>query len=233
MSASPQYSPDGRWYWDGQRWQPVVAPGPLWSRPYAPPESRASAAIGLVVAAMAGAGLFFIGEALDLVAVLVLPDPLVEFVAQTADLIAAIGSIAGTVGAAIAVPMWMHRTYRNLPSLGATNLRWSPGWAAGSWFIPFVNLVLPYLVTRELWGATDPPRPAFPLLEAWWVAWIGSAIVQIVANQVGRFSLAGGDVLGIVNDAGVLVAGVLLIMIIQAVTRRQRARHAELASANA
>ena len=29
--APPQYSPDRRWYWDGQQWRPVTAQGPSWS----------------------------------------------------------------------------------------------------------------------------------------------------------------------------------------------------------
>src|SRR5262249_7446372 len=40
-----QYSPDGRWYWNGEQWIPVTIPGPAWARPYAPAEGRAAAAV--------------------------------------------------------------------------------------------------------------------------------------------------------------------------------------------
>ena len=55
--------------------------------------------------------------------------------------------------------------------------------------------------------------------------------MQIASNQVARFSRAGGDVLGIVNDVGTMAAGVLLILIIRQVTGRQRARYAQVRSA--
>jgi Domain of unknown function (DUF4328) len=230
--AAPQYSPDGRWYWDGQQWRPVAAPGPLWARPYGPPESRAAAAVALVALAIAGAALFTVGEGLDLLAALVAPDSIVEAVGAGFQIVAFLASLAGLVGSAIAVPMWMHRAFRNLPALGARDLRWSPAWAAGGWFIPLANLVIPYLVTRELWiRAGGEPAPVWPLLPAWWVAWVGAYILQVGSNLAGRFSRIGGDALGILNDVGLVLAGVLLILVVQRITRRQRTRHAQLVSA--
>ena len=54
------------------------------------------------------------------------------------------------LGTATAVLMWVHRAYRNLPALGARDMAYSPGWAVGWWFIPFLNLVRPYQVVREI-----------------------------------------------------------------------------------
>src|SRR5438093_12382214 len=51
---------------------------------------------------------------------------------------------------------WLQRAYRNLPALHATELRYTPGWAVGSWFIPLVNLFAPHQVVSELWKASDP-----------------------------------------------------------------------------
>ncbi|MFC1995866.1 DUF4328 domain-containing protein [Chloroflexota bacterium] len=36
--------------------------------------------------------------------------------------------------------MWIHRAHRNLPSLGVSGLKYSPGWAVGGFFIPILNL---------------------------------------------------------------------------------------------
>ena len=230
--AAPQYSPDGRWYWDGQQWRPVAAPGPMWARPYGPPESRAAAAVALVALAIAGAALFFVGEALDLLAALVAPGSIVETAGAGFQIVASLASVAGLLGSAIALPMWMHRSFRNLPALGATGLRWSPAWAAGGWFIPLANLVIPYLVTRELWiHAGGEPERVSPLLPLWWTAWVAANFLQGASNSVGRSSRIGGDVLGILNDVGLVLAGALLIVIVQRITRRQRTRHARLLSA--
>lgn len=229
---APRYTPDGRWYWDGLQWRPVPAPGPLWARPYGPPEGRAAAAVALVALAIAGTGLFLVGHSLDVLAALMAPGSIVDAVSTGVQLLAGFAYLAGLVGAAIAIPMWMHRCFRNLPALGATGLSWSPGWAAGGWFIPLANFVIPYLVTRELWiNAGGEPVPAWSLLPAWWATWVGAYLLQVTAGWVGRVSRVGGDALDILSDLGLLLAGVLLIAIVQGITRRQRARHAQLAGA--
>jgi len=70
---------------------------------------------------------------------------------------------------------WVYLASRNLPALGATGLRYRPGWSVGWFFVPFANLFMPYLVMKELWQASSggfgtdwrskriPPVPA-----AWW-----------------------------------------------------------------
>jgi hypothetical protein len=229
------YSPDGRWYWSGQQWQPVqpaVAPGPPWARPYGPPDGLAAAAVALVAVATAGSGLLLLGEGLDLVAALVATGSAIELVGGVVVLLGEFAFLVGLIGGAISVAMWMHRAYRNLPALGAQGLHWTPGWAAGAWFIPFANFVIPLLVMRELWTRVGgDPEPPSPLLPVWWAAWLGGYAVQLASNQAARFSRAGGDVLGMLNDLATLAAGILLILIIQAITRRQRARYAQLHSA--
>ena len=221
--AGPQYSPDGRWYWDGRQWLPVVAPGPAWGRPYAPAEGRAAAAVALVGVGIAAAALFLLGEGLHLLATLFAAGSALALAAGVIFLVGYLAFAVGLVGGAISVPMWMHRAYRNLPALGAQGLRWSPAWAAGAWFIPVANFVIPYGVMRELWrGSGGPPESFSPGL--WWAALLGANAVRIAAVQVARFSPAGADVLGMVSDLGIVAAGVLLILIIRQVTGRQRAR---------
>src|SRR5436309_745039 len=80
----------------------------------------------------------------------------------------------------------------------------------GAWFIPVANLVIPYLVARELWRATDPPAPGI-LLAAWWAAWV-LALVLFAANFViSQFDLLAAIALDVPYRALVLVAGLLFI----------------------
>lgn len=53
--------------------------------------------------------------------------------------------------------IWQHRAQKNLEGLGATWLRFTPGWAVGWWFVPFANLVKPFQTMRELWKASGDP----------------------------------------------------------------------------
>ena len=154
--------------------------------------------------------------------------------------LAFLASLAGFVGAAIAVPMWMHRCYRNLPALGATALGWSPAWAVGAWFIPIANLVLPYMVAREVWAkASGSPVRSSSLLGLWWAAAVAAVLINLIGNFHGNFQAGnvetrialGTGASALFNSLAALasvVAGVLLITIIRRITRRQRERYAEL-----
>ncbi len=53
---------------------------------------------------------------------------------------------------------WIYLAQRNLPELGARSLVATPGWAAGSFFIPFVNLWAPFAAMRQLVKASRSPR---------------------------------------------------------------------------
>jgi hypothetical protein len=76
--------------------------------------------------------------------------------------------------------LWYYRNHRNLGALGASELRFTPGWAVVWWFIPILNLWKPYQVTVEVMKASDPAigrtdsetrktmrRPPYVL--AWWL----------------------------------------------------------------
>jgi uncharacterized protein DUF4328 len=229
VAPAGQYSPDGRWHWDGARWTAVAAPPPAWARPYAPPESRATAAVTLVGVAVGATGLLLLAQSVVFVIVLT------SFQGSALDSgvrVLGTGAFylywAGLVGGAIAVPMWMHRCFRNLPALSAAPRGWSPAWAVWGWFIPLANLVIPYLVARELWRQVHlDGRSPFPTVGVWWAAWVVALIGQVLSGTLLAATLA-GFVGTMVADVVTAAAGVLLIVIIRQVTRRQRARYAQL-----
>ncbi len=70
--------------------------------------------------------------------------------------------------------LWLYRVYQNLPALGARNLRFSPGWAVGYFFIPILNLFRPYQAVKETWKASDPAV----LDAAAWKQTPGSALLR-------------------------------------------------------
>jgi Domain of unknown function (DUF4328) len=229
IAAAGLYSPDGRWYWDGARWTAVAASPPAWARPYAPPESRATAAATLVGVAVGATGLLLLAQSLVIVIVLTsFGGSALGSVASLLGTVAFFLSWASLVGGAIAVPMWMHRCFRNLPALSATPRGWSPAWAVWGWFIPLANLVIPYLVARELWRQVHlDGRSPLPAVGVWWAAWVLALIGQVVNGTVLAATLV-GFVGTMVADVVTVAAGVLLIVIIRQVTRRQRMRYAQL-----
>jgi Domain of unknown function (DUF4328) len=221
-----QYSPDGRWFWDGRQWNPVTIPGPPWAQPYAPPEGRAAAAVALVALASAGVVFSIPGRLLELIAFTT--SSVVAAVASSVFLFLADAAfVIGGVGAAVAVPMWMHRAFRNLPALGEQGMRWSPAWAAGGWFIPVANLVIPYQVMRVLWSSFGDLR-ALPQL--WWTALIAAIVLGLVSVPVAAFSLAAATFIGILGSLAIVAAGYTLVTMIRRISRRERDRQLQIQS---
>jgi hypothetical protein len=151
-----------------------------------------------------------------------------------------------TIATIVVWCVWQYRAQANLRPLGAANLRYSPGWAVGWWFIPFANFAMPYLTVRELWKASDPEGGSVGwqmgkttlLIPFWWACWLGYAVLvsigaSILANAesngvasvgtriaVTEWSIAGQFVL--------IVAAVLAILIIGQIDDRQRAKESRL-----
>ncbi|QZH75189.1 MAG: DUF4328 domain-containing protein [Erythrobacter sp.] len=52
----------------------------------------------------------------------------------------------------VVIALWLHRAHGNLHESGLGGLNYSASWATASFFIPFVNLYVPFASTRELWN---------------------------------------------------------------------------------
>ncbi|HSA94795.1 MAG TPA: DUF4328 domain-containing protein [Acidobacteriota bacterium] len=141
--------------------------------------------------------------------------------------------------------MWFHRVYKNLPSLGQRRPTFTPGWAVGFFFVPFLNLVRPFQAMREAWHGSDPgrlepdvpsdgsekrDRPATPPLVGWW--WGLCLISGVVSNIVGRIyfyaskngTLAEAQtasVLMVVSDLLSIPGALVTIRLVGRLTRRQ------------
>lgn len=81
------------------------------------------------------------------------------------------------VATSVSVLMWIHRANYNAHQLGATGMKFTPGWAVGWYFIPIAMFWKPYQAMKEICQASfnpqrwwDEERPA--LLPAWWALWL-------------------------------------------------------------
>lgn len=100
--------------------------------------------------------------------------------------------IAGLVGIAaiVFVCMWFYRAHLNNHLAGINYLTYSPGWCVGWFFIPFVQLVMPFITTREIWRASasinNPDEYSAwqnnkisPWVSIWYFSFIASIVVGI------------------------------------------------------
>ena len=184
---------------------------PTWARPYKSARTRAvmaTIALSLILANI----VLFVWITLNYNAVVgLLGDE------KTLESWSTLLSLTLLSGGVLSFLLWFARSYRNLPALGAHELKYSPRSAVGWWFVPFASMVLPLLVAIELSRASDPSiRPngrserrqaPFPtLLLTWWVAFMAATILAglpISSQEVLWFAvLAGLEILA----AGLAIA---------------------------
>lgn len=159
--------------------------------------------------------------------------------------IVALLTLVAFLAAVVFFIRWFRRAYTNLPSLGATNLRYQSWWTIGGWFIPIVNLFRPKQIANDIWRGSDPSRQPdqeqnwegahVPALFQWW--WALYLISTWLENFSFRAELAADDLDGYRRAAAVtmavgaaeVIAGVLAVLVVQRTTNRQEAYAAQLA----
>jgi hypothetical protein len=152
-------------------------------------------------------------------------------------LLVSLAVLGATLTAAGFFIAWLKRAYTNLAALGVRNLRWGPGWTIGSWFVPFLNLVLPKQLVNDVWRGSDPEledseswreNPVPVLFAVWWVAWIVGGILDSAAGRMlesaegpDEFQVSSG--VAIAGDVLLIAAGLLAIVVVDMTTTRQAA----------
>lgn len=142
--------------------------------------------------------------------------------------------------------MWIYRANKNLRSLRAAGLRFTPGWAVGWFFIPIVNLFRPYQVVSEIWKASDPKVDTTddtswkavatsPIVGCWWALFLISAFVAQIAMRLVFSGIELSDLLNatyayMVSD-GLDVAYLLTtIFMVQGISQFQEAKNKVISS---
>ncbi len=127
--------------------------------------------------------------------------------------------------------IWLYRAYGNLRAFNPSRrLDHSPGWAVGSFFIPIVNLFIPYRAVREVWQKSEPPDallyepdpPAwFPI---WWVFWLLSSFAGNISLRVSfneNVSEETAKMISIVASALSIIAAVFAYVVVDLIDKKQ------------
>lgn len=91
--------------------------------------------------------------------------------------------------AAIVALRWIYLASANARALGAQDMMVSPGWAVGWFFVPLMNLVMPYMMMRELWKASAKPgdwqiEPSPAAILLWWILWVASGVTGVIGFRM-------------------------------------------------
>jgi hypothetical protein len=125
---------------------------------------------------------------------------------------------------------WVHRAYKNLPSLGAGNLDSSPGWVVANFFIPILCLYKPYRAMKEIDRhsvATGHELDRSNLIGLWWAAWIISCILNQISFRANMKAdtLSGTEAatfVSIIADSFDIIPILLFIPIMRRLRRNQQ-----------
>ncbi|MFI2301931.1 DUF4328 domain-containing protein [Actinacidiphila glaucinigra] len=118
--------------------------------------------------------------------------------------------------------VWLARSRRIALTLSPQAPLPGGGWLIGAWFVPAVNLFVPRRFVLDIGRATSPswdPKRDSTLVNLWWAAWIGHAIVLTLSAQAApgsRAALAVAEVL-------MLAAAVLVCLLVERITTLQGA----------
>ena len=128
--------------------------------------------------------------------------------------------------------VWLYRAADNLVAFNPwSRSEYSPGWAVGSFFVPFVNLVVPYRAVREVWQksatpddlllSTPGPPASFPI---WWLFWL-------LASFAGNISMRASfnenvpertaTIISIGAGGVFIIASVFAYLVVDAIDKKQ------------
>lgn len=93
-----------------------------------------------------------------------------------------------TLAAVVVACIWQHRAASAARALGLPATH-SPAWGVGSWFVPIVNLWMPYQAIRDCLPPDDTGRP---VVLQWWLALMGAWTLSVLAEILSFFSSGAG-----------------------------------------
>ncbi|WBA42641.1 DUF4328 domain-containing protein [Hymenobacter canadensis] len=124
---------------------------------------------------------------------------------------------------------WFRRAYLNLRLAG----RWpehTDGWAVGAWFVPFLNLVRPYTIMKEIWHDTNDMAGRtkdHTLVGWWWAAYLVHSVItnaasKNTADDVTMYTLQNAAALNIMSCVFSIISAYLTIRVVQYVHRSEQ-----------
>jgi hypothetical protein len=157
-------------------------------------------------------------------------------------------AIAAFLFTAVAFLMWKHRAYRNLRALGAKQLRFTPAWVVGYYFIPIMNLFRPYQAMKEIALESDPKRhfengwdrrntSGGALIQFWWFLFLVRPVLQnfsqaYVARNPSLKDLETAVCIDLAFNLASVAAAVLALLLVNRIDKHQSIK-AGLASPDA
>ncbi len=175
--------------------------------------------------------------------------------AEAASLDHAAGLIAGAYVAtviltAVVFCMWLHRSYANLVAARVAGLKYTPRRSVEGFFIPFVNLVRPFRVVNEVWGASrnlasgaavvpgDVQKDTHWAVGIWWLSMLlGNGYARVTSSMLDAaqtaadFERYAGQ--SLIADGVLLIAAAMAVLIVRTISSWQESARGVLGGVHA
>lgn len=107
-------------------------------------------------------------------------------------------SIITGVATLILFLIWIYKSYEKLQNFHPmSEIRFSPGWAVGWFFVPFANLYKPFQIIRELFSKSQPSNASFAfrngtlITSVWWILFlINNIMSRFLDRNEGRLNIS-------------------------------------------
>ncbi len=124
---------------------------------------------------------------------------------------------------------WFYRASVNSRGFNARGMQYAAGWTIGGFFVPFLNLVRPFQVMKEIWQISGNPlawrkETGAVLVGWWWGLWlVGNVLGQIIMRMPSDSleSLHSMTVVSIVSGFQGIAQHVVVLLLIKQIADRQ------------
>lgn len=99
------------------------------------------------------------------------------------------GTLGLLIVTIIVFAMWIYRSCANVHALGARDLKITPGWSVGWFFVPIANLWMPYKGMSQIMRASRNPanweaENAGPLVGWWWFFYLFTNVANTLVVKL-------------------------------------------------
>lgn len=127
--------------------------------------------------------------------------------------------------------IWIYRANYNARQLGAAEMKFTPGWAVGWYFIPILNLWKPYQAMKEIWKASANPahwqdEPRGSILPLWWTFflisnWVSNLSFRLSLRAETLPQLINATTVSIVNDLVDIISTPIALVLVRQIYQMQ------------
>ncbi len=145
--------------------------------------------------------------------------------------ISALLTLLAFIATSVPFLMWIHRANRNARALGAQDMRFTPGWSVGWFFVPLLSLWKPYQAMKEIWQASQDPhtwqeQEVGPIVGRWWTLWLlsnflGQMTLWLSLGAESSQALVSSTVLGLLADVANVALCVVAVRLVTAIYLKQ------------